>query len=66
MKPFEFNDDADVVVSDDPFYDLFDGGYIKPSEMLPDPKQIEQVELAMGVIQRFLDQAEEHGALEFS
>jgi len=66
MKPFEFNDDADVVISDDPYYDLFNGGRIKPEEILSDPKQVEQVQLAMGVIERFLTQAEEHGALEYS
>ena len=64
MSPFEFNDNAAVAVTDDLYYDLFDGGRINPDEMLADPKQAEQVRMAMGVVSRFLSQAETHGALE--
>jgi hypothetical protein len=59
---FEFSDV--VMTTDDPYYDLFQGGYIKPRELLVDEHQIATLELAVGLIQEFLEQAGSQGVLE--
>lgn len=47
--------------SDDPYYDLFVGGYIRPEELLEDPDEVLE---AMRVITEFLDFLEEEEILE--
>ena len=41
---FNFKAIEEAVYSTDPYYDLTNGGYIKPSELLDDAEQIKQVE----------------------
>lgn len=53
-----------VIYSEDPHYDLFDGGYIKPEDILVDPAEIADVYDAIAVINSFLEQAKERGHLE--
>lgn len=45
---------------EDPFYDLFEGGYIKPSELLESTEDVEEVSKAMDVIEQFLCSLEDH------
>lgn len=52
------------VVSSDLYYDLFDGGYIKPEEMLKDKEDVKKVNDAIEVIRNFLTEAEGKGAIE--
>jgi hypothetical protein len=54
----EFNKKV-VNKSSDPYYDLFDGGYIKPEEMLVNPNEIAMVKNAIKIVKQFLDEAEE-------
>ena len=61
---FKFKPGAEVS-SSEPHYDLFDGGYIKPEELLADPEQAKKVNDAVRTIQAFFDQAEAEGVLEF-
>ena len=59
----KFKKDAKKVFTTDTYYDLFDGGYIDPEDMLEkDHGKI--VREAMGIITQFLEEAEENGCLE--
>lgn len=60
---FEFKDDA-YVSSDDPHYDLFNGGYIKPAELLKRRDDVLMVEEAVSIVRQFLQQAEDAEVLE--
>lgn len=52
------------VFSDDPHYDLFDGGYIKPEEMLENQADIDKVNEAVETIKQFFAEAQKADALE--
>lgn len=43
-----------VVYTADPYYDLFDGGYISPDKILEDPADVKMVEDAIKVIETYL------------
>ncbi len=40
---FNFKTIEEAIYSTDPYYDLTNGGYIKPSELLSDTEQIKQM-----------------------
>lgn len=61
---FNFTHDAEVVMSDDFYYDLFNGGYIKPEVLLDDEAQIAAVKAAVDLIEEFLAQAVDAEVLE--
>ena len=61
---FNFKTVEEAVYSTDPYYDLTNGGYIKPSELLSYAEQIKQVEQAIQIVYEFLEQAESNGVLE--
>ena len=46
------------ISTSEPYYDLFEGGYIKPAEILEDEKDIEKVREAIAIISEFLDSCE--------
>ncbi len=52
------------VETSDAYYDLFEGGYIKPEKMLLDAEQATVVNNAIEVVKNFLDQASDAGVLE--
>ena len=56
----EFNEDAEIVLND-VWYDLTDGGYIKPSKLLKNEDDIKKVEDAIKTLQDFFKDAEEKG-----
>lgn len=60
---FEFREDAHVGTSET-YYDLFDGGRIKPEKMLKSSEQAAKVTEAVKTIEAFLEQAREAGVLE--
>lgn len=60
---FEFKEDA-FVSSDDPWYDLTDGGYIKPEDLLVDQKQAKMVADAVKLLRDFMRQLEDNEILE--
>ena len=62
---FDFVQGLDTVHTSDPYYDLFEGGYIDPSVMLKDKTQAQSVEEALQLLADFLEQAEEEGLLEW-
>ena len=47
------------ITTDDFWYDLFEGGYIKPDEILERSPDITKVENAIELIKRFKDTLEE-------
>ena len=61
---FKFKKVDEPYFTSDKFYDLFDGGYIDPEDMLTDDKQVDKLLEAMNIIEDFLDQAEEEGVIE--
>jgi hypothetical protein len=60
----KFKELEEPVYTSDTFYDLFEGGYIKPEELLEDPKDAEKIRATMKVIELFLDEAQDAGCLE--
>lgn len=52
------------IQSSDLYYDLFDGGYINPSKLLADSKDLTNVEKAIKTVKKFLDEAESKGLIE--
>lgn len=53
------------IVTDDFFYDLFDGGYIKPEKLLKNQEDIDKVKNAIEIIKDFKDSAEDKDILEY-
>ena len=47
------------IETSDFYYDLFDGGYIKPEEVLESEEDIKRVQEALGVINTFKESVEE-------
>ena len=60
----EFVEKAEIV-TDDFFYDLFDGGYIKPEKLLKNQEDIDKVKKAIEVISNFKNSAEDNEILEY-
>ena len=52
------------VSTSEEWYDMTNGGYIRPEEMLEEPDAT-KVKEAIALIIKFLDEAEESGHLEF-
>jgi len=55
----EFKKIKEPIQSDDFWYDLFDGGYIKPEKLLKNKEDVAKVKEAMKVLQQFQREAEE-------
>jgi len=51
---FRISEEAEKVYSSDVYYDLFDGGYIEPSELLEDSEKIIKVNSAIEIIEEFI------------
>lgn len=60
----KFKKDAKIV-TDDFYYDLTDGGYIKPEKLLENEDDVNRVLDAIKVIEDFKNSAEESGVLEW-
>lgn len=61
---FNFKEVEEPVWTDDPWYDLTDGGYIRPEELLIDEEQIKKVQESVDILSAFLQQAYEKGVIE--
>lgn len=62
---FKFKDGASAEIgSEDPFYALSMGGYLKPASVLADEKQAEAVEDAVNLVQAFIDACYEEEVIE--
>jgi hypothetical protein len=60
----KIDENAEGTASSDPLYDLFEGGYLNPHKFLEYDRDIIDVEVAMRVINRYLDALKEAGKLE--
>lgn len=60
----KFKDIEDTIFTDDPYYDLIEGGYIKPEELLEDPKEAEAVRAAVNLLEQFFKEAKRKGIIE--
>lgn len=60
----KFKEDAKSVSSADVYYDLFEGGYIKPEDWLEDSLDLQIVRFAIQTIDEFLIKAEDKGLIE--
>ena len=58
MKPIEIKKDLDIS-TDDFWYDLTDGGYLKPEEICANPDDAYAINQASGLLQRFQEACEE-------
>lgn len=62
---FKFKKDAEPIeTTDDFFYMLFYGGYIKPEEYLEDEEQIKKLNNAISLIKEFRNDFENAGLFE--
>ncbi|OOF85610.1 hypothetical protein BKG93_04370 [Rodentibacter ratti] len=61
---FKFKKCEEPIFTDEPYYDLFDGGYLNPEELLDDAEQIKKVNEAIEIIKEYIKQAEELGVIE--
>lgn len=59
---FKKNTKIKTVYTSDPYYDLFDGGYIKPDLFLEE-EDAKKISEAIELIREFLDEAQELGHL---
>lgn len=52
--------------TDDFWYDLTDGGYIKPEEILQEPKDVAKIKAAIETIKQWKFEMEENGIIEYN
>ena len=48
-----------TLITDDFWYDLFDGGYIKPEKLLDNQEDIDSVEEAISILEDFRESLED-------
>lgn len=60
----KFKEREEAIYTSNEHYDLMVAGYINPFELLEDENEAREVYLAMGVIDKFLAEAEEQGVIE--
>jgi len=60
----EFKKLEETIFTDNVWYDLTDGGYIKPEDLLLDPIQINEVKDALELVIRFIKEAYDKGIIE--
>ncbi len=54
---FKNLDEENVIWTNDLYYDLFEGGYINPEDLLESKEEIDKVKQAIVTINEFLDGA---------
>ena len=60
---FKNRDEIDTVYTSEPYYDLFEGGYIKPEDFL-EPESALQVTEAVALVRQFMSEASKQGLIE--
>jgi hypothetical protein len=62
---FKFKQGAKAEIgTEDPWYALTDGGYLRPEDVLSDQSQIEELTRAVKLVKQFIDQCYETGIIE--
>jgi len=60
----KFKENAKITTSDF-WYDITDGGYIKPEKLLENPDEAEMVNNAINVLKQFRNEAENNNVIEW-
>src|SRR5690606_19523185 len=60
----QFKTVKEPIPTGDPYYDLLEGGYIRPEKLLVSPDEAKRVRDAMKTIREFITKAEETGVIE--
>lgn len=60
----KFKKNLEPIHTSDTWYDLFTGGYFKPSKLLKNKEEAKAVEDAMKLVEQFVDEAIEAGVIE--
>ena len=64
---FKFKKDAkQLITTEDPWYGITDGGYIKPEYFLEDEEQIAKLYAAVNLVHDFFEQLEEQELIYFA
>ena len=61
---WKFKPNVEPILSRDFWYDLTNGGYIRPEELLDDEEQIKKLKKAIELIQSFGNALKEAGLIE--
>lgn len=61
----KFLENVKTVYTSEPYYDLFDGGYIDPYKLLEE-KDADKISEAIDLITDFLYEAEKRGLIEYT
>ena len=65
MTIFKFKEGAKAEIgSEDPFYALSFGGYLKPEDVLEDPIQAQEVKKAVKLVQNFIQACQDNEIIE--
>jgi len=60
----EFKDNIDPISTCEFWYDVFDGGYIEPEDLLKNKEDIDKVRNAITLLNQFRDELEENEIIE--
>jgi hypothetical protein len=65
MAEFTFKKDAKQEIgTEDPWYALTDGGYLKPEEVVDDEKQLRKLTEAISLVRSFIQQCYDDEVIE--
>jgi hypothetical protein len=65
MSKFKFKADAKQEIgTEDPWYALTDGGYLKPKEVVDDEKQLSELTAAIALVRDFIQQCYDDEVIE--
>jgi hypothetical protein len=65
MKKLTFIPDAKQEIgTEDPWYALTNGGYLKPEEVIADKKQLAEVQAAIALVEAFIQQCYDDEVIE--
>lgn len=56
---------TEPIPTDDFWYDLFDGGYFEPENLCENPKDAEDIRLAMNTIIKYQQSLDDSGKIEW-
>ena len=60
----KIKDDAEVLGSSDPYYDVIDGGYFNPEDYLEDTDDVVRVNEAIDLLTCYISDLQESGKME--
>ena len=61
--PLKFKENAEPIYTTEPWYDIFEGGWVRPSELLEEA-DAEKVNEAIKLVEQFLDEGIDNDLIE--